>query len=46
MILKINSKLRYFIDKLLLLWRGKENDLIQAKKLREDSTYDEVTATF
>ena len=33
------------LDKLLPLWGGKEIDLIQAEKLREDTTNDEATAT-
>ena len=45
MIIKIKAKSRYLIDKLLPLWGGKEIDLTQAEKLREDSTNDEVTAT-
>ena len=45
MIIKINAKSRYLLDKLLSLWGGKEIDLIQAKKLREDSTNDEITET-
>ena len=45
MIIKINAKSRYLLDKLIPLWGGNEIDLTLAEKLREDSTNDEVTAT-
>ena len=45
MIIKINAKSRYLLDKLLPLWGGNEINLTLADKLREDSTNDEVMAT-
>ena len=45
MIIKVNAKSKYLLDKLLPLCGGKEIDLILAEKLRKQSTNDEAIAT-